>query len=141
MMYKNLILSFLLPIIVFSQTGKQINIEKKQIELRKNEKIIMSEKWSLFKPVKGKGKLFLQPGNVYLTNERFYFTTIKKAMGTKHFFKSFDFEEIKKISNATYEKEWGFKIILKNGKRHKFIIHNRKNRLNWIKQIKSKVFN
>ena len=58
---KNLIIIFLFPIIVFSQTSKQINIEKKQIELRKNEMIIMSEKWSLFKPVKGKGKLFLQP--------------------------------------------------------------------------------
>ena len=101
----------------------------------------MSEKWSLFKPVKGKGKLFLQPGNVYLTNERFYFTTIKKAMGTKHFFKSFDFEEIKKIRKATHEKEWGFKIILKSGKRHIFIMQNRKNRLSWIKQIENKVFN
>ena len=60
----------------------------------------MSEKWSLFKPVKGKGKLYLQPGNIYLTNERFYFTTIKKAMGTKHFIKSFDFEEIEKIKKS-----------------------------------------
>ena len=133
-MKKLIILLLFIPLVSFGQ-------ENKQIELRKNEKIIMSEKWSLFKPVKGKGKLYLQPGNIYLTNERFYFTTIKKAMGTKHFIKSIDFEEIEKIRKATYEKQWGFKIILKSGIRHMFIIQNRKNRLNWIKQIENKVFN
>ena len=68
-------------------------------------------------------------------------SSIKKAMGTKHFIKSFDFEEIEKIKKATYEKQWGFKIILKSGLRYVFIIQNRKNRLNWIKQIENKVFN
>ena len=34
-----------------------------------------------------------------------------------------------------------FGIILKSGIRHMFIIQNRKNRLNWIKQIENKVFN
>ena len=97
-MKKLLLLLLFIPLVSFGQ-------ENKQIELRKNEKIIMSEKWSLFKPVKGKGKLYLQPGNIYLTNERFYFTTIKKAMGTKHFIKSIDFEEIEKIRKATYEKQ------------------------------------
>ena len=41
-------------------------------------------------------------------------------MGTKHFIKSFDFEEIEKLKKL-HEKQWGFKI-LKSGLRHVFII-------------------
>ena len=131
---KKLLLLLIIPFLSFGQ---------KEIELRETEKIIMEDLWTFLRPVYAKGKLLLQPGNAYLTTERFYFTTVKKAMGTKHFVKSFDYSEIKYVRKTTYdkrgEKKFGYKIILKNGQRHTFIISKLRLRRKWIEKIRQKI--
>ena len=108
---KKLLLLLIIPLLSFGQ---------QELELRPNEKIIMEDLWSLLRPVYGKGELLLQPGNSYLTTERFYFTTVKKALATKHFVKSFEYSDIASVRRTTYDKKSGYRIILKNGERHTF---------------------
>ena len=131
---RKLLLILIIPFLGFGQ---------QEIELRELEKIIIEDLWTLLRPVYAKGKLLLQPGNAYLTNERFYFTTVKKAMGTKHFVKSFDYTDIKYVRKTTYdqrgEKKFGYKIILKNGERHTFIISRLRLRRKWIEKIRQKI--
>ena len=131
---RKLLLILIIPFLGFGQ---------QEIELRELEKIIIEDLWTLLRPVYAKGKLLLQPGNAYLTNERFYFTTVKKAMGTKHFVKSFDYTDIKYVRKTTYdqrgEKKSGYKIILKNGERHTFIISRLRLRRKWIEKIRQKI--
>ena len=123
----------LLLIIPFLSFGQQ------EIKLRTNEKIIMEDLWSILKPVYAKGKLLLQPGNAYLTNERFYFTTVKKAMATKHFVKSFEYSEIASVKRARYDQKSGYRIILKNGERHTFTMGKLRLRRVWIQKIKNHI--
>jgi hypothetical protein len=131
---KKLLLLLIVPLLMFGQ---------KELKLRKSEKIIMDDLWTLLRPVYGKGKLLIQPGNAYLTNERFYFTTIKKAMGTKHFVKSFDYNEIRYVRKTTYEKrgekKFGYKIILKNGEKHTCIMSRLRFRRKWIEQLRQNI--
>ena len=123
----------LLLIIPFLSFGQQ------EIKLRTNEKIIMEDLWSILKPVYAKGKLLLQPGNAYLTNERFYFTTVKKAMATKHFVKSFEYSEIVSVKRARYDQKSGYRIILKNGERHTFTIGKLRLRRVWMQKIRNHI--
>ncbi len=127
---KKLLLLLIIPLLSFGQ---------QEIELRPNEKIIMEDRWSLLRPVYARGKLLLQPGNAYLTNERFYFTTIKKAMATKHFVKSFDYSEIASIRRARYDQKSGYHIVLKNGERHTFTISKLRLRRLWIQKIRNHI--
>ncbi len=124
---------FLLLIIPFFSFGQQ------ELHLRANEKVIVEDLWSILKPVYAKGKLLLQPGNAYLTNERFYFTTAKKAMATKHFIKSFDYSEIASVRRARYDQKSGYRIVLKNGERHTFTISKLRLRRLWIQTIKKHI--
>ena len=127
---KKLLLLLIIPLLSFGQ---------QELELRPNEKIIMEDLWSLLRPVYGKGKLLLQPGNSYLTTERFYFTTVKRAMATKHFVKSFEYSEISSIRRARYDQKSGYRIILKNGERHTFTISKLRLRRLWIQKIKNHI--
>ena len=127
---KKLLLLLIIPFLSFGQ---------QEIQLRANEKVIMEDLWSILKPVYGKGKLLLQPGNAYLTNERFYFTTVKKAMATKHFTKSFDYSEIAYVRRARYDQKSGYRIILKNGERHTFTISKLRLRRLWIQKIRNHI--
>ena len=127
---KKLLLLLIIPFLSFGQ---------QEIQLRANEKVIMEDLWSILKPVYGKGKLLLQPGNVYLTNERFYFTTVKKAMATKHFTKSFDYSEIASVRRVRYDQKSGYRIILKNGERHTFTISKLILRRLWIQKIRNHI--
>ena len=99
----------------------------------------MEDLWSILKPVYGKGKLLLQPGNAYLTNERFYFTTVKKAMATKHFTKSFDYSEIAYVKKELEYDHGGYRIILKNGERHTFTISKLRLRRLRIQKIRNHI--
>jgi hypothetical protein len=123
----------LLLIIPFLSFGQQ------EIQLREAEKIIMEDLWTLLRPVYAKEKLLLQPGNAYLTNERFYFTTVKRAMATKHFVKSFEYSEIASVRRARYDQKIGYRIILKNGERHTFTISKLRLRRLWIQKIKNHI--
>ena len=127
---KKLLLLLIIPFLSFGQ---------QEIQLRENEKVIMEDLWSRLKPVYGKGKLLLQPGNAYLTNERFYFNTVKKAMATKHFTKSFDYSEIASVKRARYDQKSGYRIILKNGERHTFTISKLRLRRFWIQKIRNHI--
>tara|TARA_B100001758_G_C18296108_1_gene549737 strand:+ start:288 stop:719 length:432 start_codon:yes stop_codon:yes gene_type:complete len=129
---KKLLSLLIIPLLSFGQ---------QELELRPNEKIIMEDQWSLLRPVYGKGKLLLQPGNSYLTTERFYFTTVKKALATKHFVKSFEYSDIACVRRIKYEKKSGYRIILKNGKRHTFTIGKIGLRRVWIKKLRSYIKN
>ena len=127
---KKLLLLLIIPLLSFGQ---------QELELRPNEKSIMEDLWSLLRPVYGKGKLLLQPGNSYLTTERFYFTTIKRAMATKHFVKSFEYSEISSVRRVRYDQKSGYRIILKNGERHTFTISTLRLRKLWIQKIKNHI--
>ena len=128
----NKLLFIIIPFLSFGQ---------QELELRPNEKVIMEDRWSLLRPVYGKGKLLLQPGNSYLTNERFYFKTVKKALATKHFIKSFEYSDIASVRRVTCDKKSGYRIILKNGERHTFTIGKMGLRRVWIKKIRSYIKN
>ena len=127
---KQLLLILIVPFLSFGQ---------KEIELRETEKIIMEDLWTLLRPVYAKGQLLLQPGNAYLTTERFYFTTVKRAMATKHFVKSFEYSEIASVRRARYDQKSGYRIILKNGERHTFTISKLRLRRLWIQKIKNHI--
>ena len=129
---QKILLLLIIPLLSFGQ---------QELELRPNEKIIMEDLWSLLRPVYGKGKLLLQPGNSYLTTERFYFTTVKKALATKHFVKSFEYSDIASVRRTTYDKKSGYQIILKNGERHAFTIGKMGLRRFWIQKIRSYIQN
>jgi len=127
---KKLLLFLIIPFLSFSQ---------QEIQLRETEKIIMEDLWTLLRPVYAQGKLLLQPGNAYLTTERFYFTTIKRAMATKHFVKSFEYSEISSVRRVRYDQKSGYRIILKNGERHTFTISTLRLRKLWIQKIKNHI--
>ena len=126
-MKKLLLILLCMPMIGFGQVD---------IELRADEEFLMQDNFS-----QALGKVFLQPGKSYLTNQRFYFTTRKKALATKHFNKSFEYDEILKIKKVIYNLKLGinsidaYKIILKNGEKHVFTVSEIGLRRKWISKI------
>ena len=64
-------------------------------------------------------------------------------MGTRHFIKSFDYKDIRYVRKTTYdqrgEKKFGYKIILKSGERHTFIISKPRLRRRWIEQLRQNI--